>query len=96
MAAPDTVQVTYRNVDGVHVFTSGDVRALYVANRDLREAYQEVAIALRDVMKYQGIEASYRPAMPVEDFIKFVGSSDSQVPHPAVIAAQNVAYTRAA
>lgn len=96
MAAPDTVSVTYRNLDGVHVFTSDEVRALYVANRDLREAYQEVASALRDFMKYQGFDASYRPVMPVEDFIRFVGSNDTRVPHPAVIAARNVAYSRAA
>ena len=94
--APETVQVMYRNIDGVHVFTSDDVRGLYVADRDLRRAYSEVADALRDLMKYQGVDVSYDPEMYVEDFVRFVGATDNGVPHPAVIAAQNVAYNRAA
>lgn len=94
--APETIRVMYRNVDGVHVFTSEDVRGLYVADRDLRRAYNEVSDALRDLMKYQGIEASYGPEMSVDDFVSFIGNTDSKVPHPAVIAAQNVAYNRAA
>lgn len=96
MAAPETVRVTYRNLDGVHVFTSEDVRGLYVAGRDLRQSYQEVADALGDLLKYQGENVSYRPVMAVEEFVRFVEGADHQIPHPAVIAAQNVAYNRAA
>jgi hypothetical protein len=55
--APDTVQVMYRNVDGVHVFTSEDIRGLYVAARDLRQAYEEVPQALHDLLKFNKIEA---------------------------------------
>jgi hypothetical protein len=94
MAAPDTVQVTYRNVDGVHVFTSEDVRGLYVAGRDLRQAYEEVPQALHDLLKFNKIEASYRAVMSTDEFVRFVMGDD--IPHPSVIAAQNVAYNRAA
>lgn len=94
--APDTVKVMYRNLDGVHVFTSDDVRGLYVAGRDLRQTYEEVADALRDIMKYKGVDASYLPVMSAEEFIRFVGSADPKIPHPSVIAARDVAYNRAA
>ncbi len=97
MAAPEIVNVTYRNIDGVHVFTSEDVRGLYVAGRDLRQAYEGVPEALHELMKYHKIEAFYRPMMTTDEFLRFVGHVDSgDIPHPAVIAAQNVAYNRAA
>jgi hypothetical protein len=97
MAAPEIVNVMYRNIDGVHVFTSKDVRGLYVAGRDLRQTYEEVPEALHELMKYHRIDASYRPTMSTEEFLRFVGHIDSgDIPHPAVIAAQNVAYNRAA
>ena len=88
--------VTYRNLEGVHVFTSEDVRGLYVASRDLREAYEEVAEALHELLKFKGIAASYRPAMSTDEFLRFVGYLDKDIPHPSVLKAQNVAYNRAA
>jgi hypothetical protein len=96
MAAPDTVRVTYRNLDGVHVFTSEDVRGLYVAGRDIRQAYEEVPQALHELLKYNKIDASYEAVMSTDEFVRFVGYVDDKIPHPSVIAAQNVAYNRAA
>lgn len=94
--APDTVEVTYRNVDGVHVFTSDDVKGLYVAGRDLGETYEQVPEALHELLKFKGIEASYRPEMTTEAFLRFAGHISGDVPHPSVIAARGVAYNLAA
>jgi uncharacterized linocin/CFP29 family protein len=96
MAAPDTVRVTYRDLDGVHVFTSDDVRGLYVADRDIRQAYEEVPQALSELLKFRDIDASYRAVMTTDEFVRFVGHLDDDIPHPSVLAARNVAYNRAA
>ena len=47
------VSVGYRFVDGYHVFTSQDVRGLYVASRDPRKAYENVAEVLQELMAKQ-------------------------------------------
>lgn len=94
MPAPETVCVSYRNLDGVHVFTSDDVRGLYVAGRDLRQAYEEVSDALHDLFKYEGVNASYYPTIPVDEFIGWV--ERGKIPHPAIIKSADVAYSRAA
>ena len=36
-----TIRAQYRFVDGYHVFTSEDVRGLYVASKDAREAFDK-------------------------------------------------------
>jgi hypothetical protein len=52
------VSVGYRFVDGYHVFTSQDVRGLYVASRDPRKAYASVAEVLQELMAKQiGVSA---------------------------------------
>ena len=92
----EVVNVIYRNVDGVHVFTSEDVRGLYVADRDPRRAYEDVPEALHEMMKFKGVEASYSPDMSTEEFLRFIGYLTNDIPHPSVLAAQNVLYNRAA
>ena len=97
MAAPETVRVDYRNIDGVHVFTSEDVSSLYVADRDPGRAYEEVPLALHELLKFNKVDenAYYRASMSTAEFLKFIGYLDGSVPHPSVTAAKNVPYTRA-
>ncbi len=45
------IDVEYRNLDGYHVFTSDDVYGLYVANKDARQAFDGVALALSELLK---------------------------------------------
>jgi uncharacterized protein DUF1902 len=85
MAAPDTVHVTYRNIDGVHVFTSEDVRGLYVAGRNLRQAYEDVPQALHDLFKFNKIEASYQAKMSTDEFIRSVSHFKDDDIHRLVI-----------
>lgn len=89
-----TVRVSYRNVDGVHVFTSEDVRGFYVASKDLQEAYECVPEGLKVIYKEnRGSIATFEPAMSFEDFRKFLGGVDgNDIPHPAVIEARGVAF----
>lgn len=85
-----TVYVKYCNLDGVHVFTSDDVTGLYVANRDLRDAYGLVGEAIGRLLD----ESSYVPAMDFNSFARFLGAQDhdNDIPHPAVISAMNLSY----
>lgn len=90
----DTVRVSYRNLEGVHVFSSDDVAGFYVANRDLNEAYACVSAGLRELHRANtGEDVAFEAAMPFEDFKRFLGESDGPSSlHPAVIAARGVAF----
>jgi hypothetical protein len=45
-----TVHVKYRFVDGYHIFTSDEVRGLYVASKDAREAFDSVSPMLQELI----------------------------------------------
>jgi hypothetical protein len=92
----DTVRVTYRNIDGIHVFTSDDVRGLYVADRDPRQAFEQVSEALHEIMKFKGVQASYKAAITADEFLRLVNRLPENIPHPSIIAVQNMVYNRAA
>lgn len=65
------ISVGYRFVDGYHVFTSQDVRGLYVASRDPRKAYDSVAEVLQVLVSKQSGEALVEivPTMTFEEWL---------------------------
>lgn len=40
--------ISYRSVNGYHVFTSDDVRGLYVASKDAQKALESVGAILKE------------------------------------------------
>jgi hypothetical protein len=46
-----TVMVQYKHRDGWHVFSSNDVPGLYVASKDPVKAYDDVPVALKQIME---------------------------------------------
>lgn len=64
------ISVRYRFVDGYHVFTSQDVRGLYVASRDPRKAYDDVAEVLRElVARKSGADIEIVPTLTFEEWL---------------------------
>ena len=64
------ISVRYRFTDGYHIFTSKDVRGLYVASRDPRKAYDDVAEVLQALAtKQSGVEVEIVPTMSFEEWL---------------------------
>jgi hypothetical protein len=70
MATGRIVTVKYEQVGTWHVFTSDDVRNLFVASHDLMRAYNDVAVSLRKlVLRNEGAEYSFRPRISPDEFL---------------------------
>ena len=80
------ISVKYRNVEGMHVFTSPDVKGFYVASMDAREAFEEVSAGLQILLRLnERIDAKVAPTMSVDDFLSLVGAGGSAPPHPTAV-----------
>ncbi len=77
-----TIDVSYRYVDGYHVFTSNEVRGLYVASMDARKAYNDVAVLLKELVE-QKVKAScmVEAVLPFEEWLA-TESEAVQTPSP--------------
>jgi hypothetical protein len=67
----ETVEVTYKYIDGAHFFVSTDKAAdgLCVANTSLRIAYEDVADQLNHIYEINhGKKAAFVPAVPFDEF----------------------------
>ena len=53
-----TIHVVYRRVGGWHVFTSDEVKGLYVAHKDFRTAYEDVAPTIEYLLAEKGSAGS--------------------------------------
>ena len=65
------IRVTYRFIDGLHVYTSDDVYGLYVANRDPRRAYDAVAPSLQRLISLnEGMDCASNQRLPIPSCCK--------------------------
>jgi hypothetical protein len=88
LTQPLLVEVRYKSDDGWHVFTSPNMGGLYVASRDAREAFDDVATAIKKLVKLDtGYDATVEPGVPYEEFEACLAQrgADPQIPHPAFI-----------
>jgi len=71
MSGTAAIRVSYRFIDGYHVYTSEDVYGLYVANRDPRAAFQAVAPSLEKLMRLnEGISCRVEPALTFSELVR--------------------------
>ena len=83
-----TISVSYRNIDGYHVFTSEDVFGLYVASQDAQQAFESLAPAVELlVSKNEGITCKVEPAMSFREFVdaQRAEAREVAIPHPAIL-----------
>lgn len=70
MTTGKIVTVKYEQVGSWHVFTSDDVRNLFVASPDLLRAYNDIAVSLNKlVLRNEGTEYSFRPRLSADEFL---------------------------
>src|SRR4029079_4918767 len=68
-----TVNVRYREIDGFHVFTSDDVRGLYVASKDVQEAYGAIAPTIQTLLELnEQLKVKVIPAQPLKRFLDLI------------------------
>jgi hypothetical protein len=68
-----TILVDYRVVDGWHVFTSKQVRGLYVAHPDQKLAFEAIGPSIEKLLELnEHVSASVRPALSFDAFLKRV------------------------
>jgi hypothetical protein len=71
MPQTTVIRVTYRFIDGLHVYTSDDVYGLYVANRDPQLAYDAVAPSLQSLIKLnEGMSCKVEPALTYSELLR--------------------------
>lgn len=71
------IRVTYRFIDGLHVYTSDDVYGLYVANRDPRRAYDAVAPSLQRLISLnEGMDCAIEPALTYSELLQVTHHPD--------------------
>ena len=65
------IRVTYRFIDGHHVYTSDDVYGLYVAHKDPQKAYEAIAPSLEKLIKLnEGIVCRVEPALTYSEMVR--------------------------
>lgn len=82
-----TVKVEYSSREGYHIFTSPDLRGLYVANTDPEKAYNEVAPAIQLLLRLnEEIECEVRQPSSFHDFLRHIKAGrEPRLPHTAVL-----------
>ena len=68
---PVKIDIDYRNQDGWHLFTSGQVPGLFVASPDLKTAFDDVPKVLFMLMKLDhGIDCVVLPKLDYDEFLQ--------------------------
>jgi hypothetical protein len=89
-----TIHVQYKFVDGYHVFTSEDVRGLYVASKDPQKAFEDVGPVLQELiaMKLKG-SCEIEPTMTFDEFVAYIDARNS-APSAPVLASREFIVRR--
>jgi hypothetical protein len=69
LPVPSTVRIFHRRAGHVHIFTSPELRGLHVGHSDLEQAFALIPEAVSGLVELEtGIEATYEPEAPYEQF----------------------------
>ena len=72
-----TIEAEYRHIEGYHVFTSKDVWGLYVARKNGRKAFEEVAPTIKFLLErnhgFEGV--SVESDLTFAEFLKMKSQS---------------------
>lgn len=70
MVTSTSVDVTYKTVEGWHIFEADDMPGLYIAHRDPRRAYNAIGPAIQQLIKLDtGMDCRVAPEIPFGEFI---------------------------
>jgi len=67
------IRTQYRTIGDYHIFTSSDVKGLYVAHRDPKKAYENVAIVMKALVEHKtGAECVIEAVAPYSEFLRHI------------------------
>lgn len=70
MVISASIDISYKLVDGWHIFEAEQMPGFYVANQDPRRAYNSIGPALEQLVKLDtGFDCRVAPDVPLKDFI---------------------------
>jgi hypothetical protein len=70
MVTSTSVDVSYREVDGWHIFQADQMPGFYVSSRDPLKAYEAVGPTIEKLVKLDtGFDVRVAPEVPFSDFI---------------------------
>lgn len=76
MTKATVVEVSYQCVDGYHLFTSRDIKGLFIGSSDCEKAFTDVSNGIRILMKANhGVDCRAQPMMTFEEFLTANGES---------------------
>lgn len=79
MNARTSICVSYKHVEGWHIFTSDEIRGLYVASSDAELAYNDVALSIEKLLKLdEGMVCKVEPELTFAEFVNAVRHSREQ------------------
>jgi hypothetical protein len=92
-----TVSARYKNVEGWHVFQSDDLPGLYVASKDARKAFDDVALSIQTLVRLdEGIDCEVVPEKSFHEFIALVRKSgEANNQSPVVLTSKRYVLTSA-
>ena len=81
-----SICVRYKCVDDWHVFQSEEVPGLYIASRDARLAFEDVAPAIKLLMKLnEGVDCEVVPEASFKEFIAAARDHEDAEQAPLVL-----------
>jgi hypothetical protein len=70
MASSTSIEITYKVIEGFHIFEAEKMPGLYIAHRDARRAYRAVGPAIEKLIELDtGMSCRAEPDAPFEAFI---------------------------
>lgn len=65
------IRIRYKFVDGWHIFSSRDVRGLYVASKDAERAFRDVGPSIETLLRLSsGQRFKAEPLLPFDEFMR--------------------------
>ena len=86
----------YKSIDGWHIFQSNELPGLYVASRDAKKAYDDVALSIKTlVMLDEGVDCDVVPEKSFHEFVASVKqhASDGAEHAPVVMSSRRYLLT---
>jgi len=70
MVASTSIEVTYKSIEGWHVFEADQMPGFYIAHRDPKRAYEAVCPAIEKLIELDtGMVVRVAPEVPLSEFI---------------------------
>lgn len=83
--AKTSICVTYKFVDGWHIFASEDLPELYVASPDAELAFNDVGPSIQLLLKLNdGLECTVEPELDFAEFVQ-LAKHDGELDRPLVL-----------